>query len=84
MPRSLARLGDAQRRLRAANQRLWSGLHPDAIGLLYDSVGASGTSAIAALMGDGRPDADTAMLTALLQAHWSIHHAFCALPLIGL
>jgi hypothetical protein len=72
----VAQLSDAQRRLRAANERLWSGLHPDAIGVLYDGVGASGSSAIAALMGDGRPDA-TAVLTALQQAHWSIHRAFC-------
>jgi hypothetical protein len=72
----VARLNDAQRRLRSANKQLWSGSHPDALGLLYDGVGASGSSGIAALMGDGRPDA-TAVLTALQQAHWSIHRAFC-------
>jgi hypothetical protein len=73
----LARLNDAQQRLRRANERLWSGLHPDALGLLYDGIAASGSSAIAALKSDGQPDADTTMLTACQQAHWSIHRAFC-------
>ncbi len=73
----VARLNDAQQRLRSANERLWSGLRPDAIGLLYNGTGASGSSAIAALMSDDRRDADTAMLTACQQAHWSIHRAFC-------
>lgn len=72
----VARLADAQRRLASANDRLWSGLHPDAIGLLYDGLGAGGASAIAALAGDGRPGGDAAMLAALQQAHWSIHRAF--------
>jgi hypothetical protein len=73
----VARLNDAQQRLRRTNDQLWSGLHPDALGLLYDGIAASGSSAIAALDSDGRRDADTAMLTALQQAHWSIHRAFC-------
>lgn len=73
----VARLNDAQQRLRAANDRLWSGLHPDAIGVLYDGIAAGGSSAIAALMSDGRPGGDTAMLAALQRAHWSIHRAFC-------
>ncbi len=73
----VARLNDAQQRLRRANERLWSGLHPDAIGLLYDGIGAAGgSSAIAALKSDGQPDADTALLAACQQAHWSIHRAF--------
>jgi hypothetical protein len=73
----VARLGDAQQRLRAANERLWSGLHPDAIGVLYDGIAASGSSAIAAPVSDGQPGADAAMLAACQQAHWSIHRAFC-------
>jgi hypothetical protein len=72
----VARLNDAQRRLRAVNERLWSGLHPDAVGLLYDGAGAVGSSAIAALTSDGRAGGDTAALTACQQAHWSIHRAF--------
>jgi hypothetical protein len=40
------RLGDAQRRLASANERLYSGLAPDAFGLLYDDAAAAaiGTS----------------------------------------
>jgi len=41
--RALAeRLNDAQHRLQAANDRVWSGLHPDALGLVYDGAGWSG------------------------------------------
>ncbi len=32
----------AQHRLQAANDRLWSGLHPDALGLVYDGAAAGG------------------------------------------
>jgi hypothetical protein len=32
------RLNDAQSRLQDANGQLWSGLHPDALGLLYDDT----------------------------------------------
>lgn len=72
------RLNDAQRRLREANERLWSGLSPDAFGLVYDdaAVAAVGSSEVAALM-DGAPDATTAVLAALGQIHWSIHRGFC-------
>ncbi len=31
---------DCQDRLRAGNGQLWSGLHPDALGLLYDDTAA--------------------------------------------
>jgi len=70
------RLNDAQRRLTEANERLWSGLSPDAFGLIYDGVGPAGSSQIAALM-DGAPDAKPAVLGALGQVHWSIHRGFC-------
>jgi hypothetical protein len=72
------RLNDAQRRLREANERLWSGLSPDAFGLVYDdaAVAAVGSSEVAALM-DGARDAKTAVLAALGQIHWSIHRGFC-------
>lgn len=60
------RLNDAQRRLREANERLWSGLSPDAFGLIYDdaAVAAVGSSEVAALM-DGTRDDRTAVLGAL-------------------
>ncbi len=49
-------LSDCQDRLRAANGQLWSGLHPDALGLIYDdaaAVGAGeGSSVIAASVVD--------------------------------
>jgi hypothetical protein len=72
------RLNDAQRRLREANERLWSGLSPDGLGLIYDdaAVAAVGSSEVAALM-NGARDAETAVLGALGQIHWSIHRGFC-------
>ena len=72
------RLNDAQRRLMNANERLWSELAPDAFGVLYDSADAAtiGTSEVAALMRDDRPDSD-AMLAALQNVRWTIHRAFC-------
>jgi hypothetical protein len=72
------RLNDAQRRLREANELLWSGLSPDAFGFIYDdaAVAAVGSSEVVALM-DGARDARTAVLCALQQIHWSIHRGFC-------
>jgi hypothetical protein len=46
------RLNDAQRRLCNANERLWSGLSPDAFGLIYDGSAPAGASQIGALMAD--------------------------------
>ena len=46
----VGRLNDAQRRLRDANERLWSGLAPDAFGLVYDGAAPAGQSQIAVLM----------------------------------
>jgi hypothetical protein len=50
------RLNDAQRRLRHANDQLWLGLHPDALGLVYDDArrvaGDAGTSTLAARITD--------------------------------
>jgi hypothetical protein len=74
------RLNDAGRRLRDANERLWSGLSPDALGLIYDGAAPAGQSQVAALMSDalrsGQPESETAVLGALGQAHWTIHRAF--------
>ena len=74
------RLNDAQRRLREANERLWSGLAPDAGGLVYDGGAPAGYSQIAALregaLGGGLA-CQVALLRALQGAHWTIHRAFC-------
>jgi len=71
------RLNDAQHRLKEANKQLWSGLAPDAFGLIYDdaATAAIGTSQIAALIHDNRPDSG-AILAALQNVHWRVHRAF--------
>jgi hypothetical protein len=76
----IERLNDAQHRLANANERLYSGLAPDAFGLLYDGAAAAaiGTSPIAALIHDGGPAANSQVLEALQQVRWKIHRAFCA------
>lgn len=80
------RLNDAQRRLRHANDQLWSGLHPDALGLVYDDAcrvaGDAGTSALAAPITDvlrggrGGREAEIGLLARLQQTHWTISRAF--------
>jgi hypothetical protein len=75
----VGRLNDAQRRLREANERLWSGLAPDAFGLIYDGQAPAGHSQIAELS-EGAPGGgsagQTAVLCALQDAHWAIRRAF--------
>jgi hypothetical protein len=75
------RLNGAQRRLRDANERLWSGLSPDAVGVICDGAAPAGASVIAALMSEalcsGRRGSEAAVLGALQQAHWTIDGAFC-------
>ncbi len=79
------RLNACQRRLQAANDRLWSGLHPDALGLVYDDVaaGGPGTSIIAegivdaVRLGGAAAEVGAAVLGELQAAHWTIHRAFC-------
>jgi hypothetical protein len=84
--RALAeRLIGCQDRLRAANGQLWSGLHPDALGLLYDDTAVSGvgegssaiTGAMVDALGAGLPAAEVqaAVLAGLQEAHWAIHRA---------
>jgi hypothetical protein len=81
---------DAQHRLQAANGDLWSGLHPDALGLLYDDTHAVGIderatirSRITAVMADargaggGEEEVETVVLAAVQEVHWTIHRAFC-------
>ena len=81
----------AQHRLQAANEDLWSGLHPDALGLLYDNAAAvgQGNSQIAgriadAVRADGSAtDVEAAVLPGLQEVHWAIHRAFCEYQRIG-
>jgi len=84
--RALAeRLNDAQHRLQAANDRVWSGLHPDALGLVYDGAGAvgQGASAVAEGVGDAvrsggaGAEIEASVLSELQEVHWTIHRAFC-------
>jgi hypothetical protein len=82
----VVRLNDAQHRLRQANDQLWSGLHPGALGVVYGGAHrvalGRGESAIAAGVvdalraGRGEREAGVALLAALAQAHWTIHRAF--------
>jgi hypothetical protein len=71
------RLNDAQRRLMKANERLWSGLAPDAFAssTTAPTPRPSGTSEVAALMRDNGPDSN-AMLAAMQNVHWRVHRAF--------
>jgi hypothetical protein len=74
------RLNDAQRRVREANERLWSGLAPDAFGLRCDGVAAAGQSQIAGLIRDavgGGREPQAVVLGALQDVHWTIHRASC-------
>jgi hypothetical protein len=71
----VARLNDAHRRLREANERLWCGLHPDALALIYNEAAPAGRSQIAELIGTAS-DGQAALLCGLQQAHWQIHHGF--------
>jgi hypothetical protein len=74
-----ARLNGAQRRLRHANDRLWSGLASDAFGLIYDGAAPAGHSQLAELIRAtaGGPGSGVAVLAALQEIHWQVHRAFC-------
>ena len=72
-------LNDAQH-LANANERLWSGLAPDAFGVIDNAAAAAAaitSSPIAALIRDGGRTANSPMLEALKQARWQIHRGFC-------
>jgi len=79
-------LNVCQHRLQAANSELWSGLHPDALGLLNDDTHRTaigeGSSVIAGLAGDAIrfehsvAEAEAALLPRLQEIHWTIHRAF--------
>jgi hypothetical protein len=75
------RLNDAHRRLRCANERMWSGLSPDALGLIYDGTASPGRIQVAGLGDDARLasglDGQTEMLRALQEIHGAIHRGLC-------
>ncbi len=80
----------AQHRLQAANDRLWSGLHPDALGLVYDGATVGpGASAVAEGVGDAvradgsAAEVEAALLGGLQEVHWAIHRAFSEHQLIA-
>jgi hypothetical protein len=78
------RLNICQHRLQAANDRLWSGLHPDALGLVYDGAAAVGQGASqvaegivdAVRAGDSAAEVEASVLGELQEVHWAIHRAF--------
>ena len=80
------RLNACQDRLQVANGELWSGLHPDSLGLLNDDTSAAavgeGSSVIAGLASDAIrfehtvAEAEAALLPKLQEVHWTIHRAF--------
>ena len=68
-------LNDAQRQLRDANDRLWSGLHPDGIAA-YGEHPAAIESAAAYNRSEILNARDP--LRDAQRAHWTIHHALIA------
>ncbi len=81
----------AQHRLQAANDRLWSGLHPDALGLVYDGAPVSpGASAVAegvvdaaVRSGAAAAEVEASVLGELQEVHWTIHRAFSEYQQLG-
>jgi hypothetical protein len=75
----------AQHRVQAANDRLWSGLHPDVLGVVYDGAvrtGGQGESQVAESVvdavraGTAAAEVEAAVLSDLQEVHWAIHRAF--------
>jgi hypothetical protein len=73
----VARLNEAQRRLRDANERLWSGLAPDAFGCVDGAVAAAGGSQMGDALSGGGCGSEAVVLGALGEIHWQVHEAFC-------
>jgi hypothetical protein len=69
------RLNDAHQRLQRANERLWSGLHPDGMAAVYGEHPAAFEAAFRANHSQVLGARD--LLRALQQAHWQIHRAHC-------
>jgi hypothetical protein len=72
--RLAAQLNDAQLRLLRANNRLWSGLHPDGMAAIYGEHPAAVEAASANNRSEilGAPDP----LREAQRVHWTIHHWF--------
>ncbi len=71
------RQADAQRRLTDANDRVWSGLSPDALGLIYDGAAPAGDTQLAKLIDAGPGSGSQSTLLGALQAtRWQVHRAF--------
>ena len=70
------RLNAAQQRLQGANDRLWWGLHPDGLAVVYGEDPVAVDVAFAEHRSEalGGPDP----LAAVQQVHWQIHSAFIA------
>jgi hypothetical protein len=69
-------LNEAQRRLGPANDRLWSGLHPDGMAVLYGACPAAVDVAVAQnrseILGAAEPFRE------IQEVHWTINGAFGA------
>ena len=69
------RLNAARRRLQHPNERLWSGLHRDAIAAVYDeqptAIDVASTQDRSNVVGAPNP------LQAVQRIHWQIHRAHC-------
>lgn len=79
VPEAAQRLNACQHRLQAANDRLWSGLHPDALGLVYDGAAAvgQGSSQVAegivdaVRAGGSAAEVEASVLGELQEVHWT-------------
>jgi hypothetical protein len=70
------RLNDAHGRLTAANERLWSGLHPDGLSAVYGSHPQFETLKLEAALNSRSDVLESADALGQLQdVHWQIHRA---------
>jgi hypothetical protein len=67
-------LAEAQDRLTRANERLWSGLHPDGLAAVYGEHPAAIEAAVARARSEALQAPDP--LAAVEHVRWSIHSAF--------
>ncbi len=72
------KLNDAHRRLLDANDRLWSGLHPDDLRAVYSDYAESEGMRLGSVGGSCSQVLDSSdVLDAVQEAHWEIHRAHC-------
>jgi hypothetical protein len=69
------KLNDAHSRLKRANDRLWRGMHPDGVAVVYGERHATGNVAFAKNRSEVLAASDP--LQAIQQIHWQIHKAHC-------